>query len=144
MAADSERERGREAGALIRVGQLDLLANLAKDVAPLTRAQEKLVDAGVEITQAPDEVELAYLARELVQCTLPHSDPGDVPLWTRSNGNVTLVIARLGLDERTLKPIGYPYGSLGYVCPTPRKGLIGYSGRSSSVSCRERSQKSSF
>jgi len=107
----SERERGREAG-LIRVGQLDLLANLAKDVAPLTRAQEKLVEAGVEISQTPDAVELAYLARELVQCTLPHSDPGDVPLWTRTNGNVTLIIARLGFDERTLKPIGYPYGSL--------------------------------
>jgi len=32
----------------------------------------------------------------------------------------------------------------GYFCPTPRKGLIGYSGRSSSASCRERSQKSLF
>ena len=33
---------------------------------------------------------------------------------------------------------------IGYFCPTPRKGLISYSGRSSSASCRERSQKSLF
>jgi hypothetical protein len=91
---------------------MDLLAELARDVAPLTRAQEKLIDAGVEISQEPDAIELAYLARQLVQCTLPHGDPGDVPLWTRTNGNVTLVIARTGFDPKTRKPIGYPYGSL--------------------------------
>jgi hypothetical protein len=89
-----------------------LLAEMAKDVTPLTRAQEKLIEAGVEINQEPDAIELAYLARQLVQCTLPHGDPGDVPLWTRTNGNVTLVIARTGFDPRTHKPIGYPYGSL--------------------------------
>jgi hypothetical protein len=43
---------------------------------PLTRAQGKLLDAGAEIAQSPDAIELAYLARELVQCTLPHSNPG--------------------------------------------------------------------
>jgi len=89
-----------------------LLAEMAKQVAPLTRAQEKLIDAGVEISQEPDAIELAYLARQLVQCTLPHGDPGDVPLWTRTNGNVTLVIARTGFDPKVQKPIGYPYGSL--------------------------------
>jgi len=89
-----------------------LLAEMAKEIRPLTRAQEKLVDAGVEIGQEPDAIELAYLARQLVQCTLPHGDPGDVPLWTRTNGNVTLVIARTGFDPRTQTPIGYPYGSL--------------------------------
>jgi Plasmid encoded RepA protein len=97
---------------LVRVGQLDLLVDIARDIAPPTRPQQKLIEAGELIAQQPDSVDLAYLARELVQCTLPHSDPGDVPLWTRTNGNVTLVMARLGLDEKTLKPIGYPYGSL--------------------------------
>ena len=98
--------------SLTRVGQLDLLTDLVKDLAPLTKAQEKLINASELLTQQPDSFDLAYLARELVQCTLPHSDPGDVPLWSRTNGNVTLIIARLGLDEKTLKPIGYPYGSL--------------------------------
>lgn len=112
MPEDSNRGRGREDTGLVRVGQLDLLAGLAKAVAPLTRAQEKLVEAGVQISQEPDAIELAYLARQLVQCTLPHGDPGDVPLWTRTNGNVTLVIARTGFDSKAQKPIGYPYGSL--------------------------------
>jgi hypothetical protein len=97
---------------LVRAGQLDLLAELVKDLAPLTKSQEKLLDAGVQINQQPDAIELAYLARQLVQCTLPHADPGEIPLWTRTNGNVTLVIARTGFDPKTMAPIGYPYGSL--------------------------------
>lgn len=35
-----------------------------------------------------------------------------MPLWTRTNGNGTLVIARTGFDAKLQKPIGYPYGSL--------------------------------
>jgi replication initiator protein len=92
--------------------QLSLLQNPARELKPVTRAHEKLLNAGLEIIQAPNAVELAFLARELVHCTLPHSDPGDVPLWSRTNGNLTLVVARAGMDRRTLKPIGYPFGSL--------------------------------
>ena len=51
------------------------------------------------------------MARELVQVTLPHSNPGDVPAWSRANGNLTLTI-RPGWDARTEKPIGYPYGTI--------------------------------
>lgn len=40
----------------------------------------KLLDAAVEIRQSPDAVERAYMARQLVQCTLPHSDPVNMPL----------------------------------------------------------------
>jgi len=32
------------------------------------------------------------MARQLVQCTLPHSDPGNVQVWTRTNGHLTLAI----------------------------------------------------
>ena len=93
---------------LVRVGQLDLVQELAR---PVTRAQQKLLMTSVEITQAPDAVELAFLARELVHCTLPHSDPGDVPVWTRTNGDLTLVIGRNSVDK-ALRLIGYPYGSI--------------------------------
>jgi hypothetical protein len=58
-----------------------------------------------------DEVELAFMARELIQLTLPHRDPGDIPLWTRTNGNVKLVMARTDIDENG-RPVGYPYGSI--------------------------------
>ncbi len=50
------------------------------------------------------------MARQLVQCTLPHSDPGDTPIWTRTNGNLTLVI-QPHIDRQTRKAM-YPYGSI--------------------------------
>ncbi|NYF92287.1 replication protein RepA [Tunturibacter empetritectus] len=50
------------------------------------------------------------MARQLVQCTLPHSDPGDVPLWKRTNGNLTLVIDPFK-DRKTGKAL-YPYGTI--------------------------------
>jgi hypothetical protein len=60
-----------------------MLADLVKEFPPITRAQQKLLDAGVQINQQPDAIELACLARQLVQCSLPHTDPGEMPLWTR-------------------------------------------------------------
>jgi hypothetical protein len=52
----------------------------------------KLMDAAVDIRQNPDDVERSYMARQLVQATLPHSDPGDVREWVRTNGNLRLTI----------------------------------------------------
>ncbi len=49
----------------------------------ITAAQEKLLAASVEIRTLPDAVERAYMARQLVQCTLPHSNPGNVERWLR-------------------------------------------------------------
>jgi hypothetical protein len=51
------------------------------------------------------------MARQLVQATLPHSDPGDIRAWKRTNGNLTLLI-RPGWDSESDRPIGYPYGSI--------------------------------
>jgi|SRR5450755_3933180 len=62
--------------------------------------------------ESSDEVELAFLARALIQITLPHSDPGDVSAWVRKNGNLMLVLSRTNVDEQTGKMVGYPYGSL--------------------------------
>jgi len=62
--------------------------------------------------ETADAVELAFLARQLVQITLPHTDPGDVPLWTRRNGNLTLVMTRSNVDSDGTTLIGYPYGTL--------------------------------
>ena len=73
-------------------------------------ADQLLLDAAVEIKQNPDATETAFMARQLVQCTLPHSDPGDTPIWTRTNGNLTLVI-QPHIDRQTRKAM-YPYGSI--------------------------------
>jgi hypothetical protein len=71
----------------------------------------KLLDAAQEIRSTPDAAEAAFMARQLVQCTLPHANPGNVPIWSRSNGNLTLGIQQ-GYDLRTGQPIGYPFGSI--------------------------------
>ena len=78
----------------------------------LTRHKQQLIDTAAEIRDRwPLSSELSFMAKHLVQVTLPHRDPGDVSLWTRTNGDLTLVIARTGVDEEG-KPIGYPYGTI--------------------------------
>jgi hypothetical protein len=75
------------------------------------RQHQKLLAAAVAIHEQPDAAERAFMARQLVQRTLPHSNPGDVPLWKRSSGNNTLAI-QPGIDIDTEKSIGYPYGTI--------------------------------
>ncbi len=95
---------------LIAAGEISLLKEMVKGVT-LTPAKERFLDAAVDIRQEPDDYELAYMARELVQCTLPHSNPGDIPVWTRTNGNIRLVIVRTTYDSKKQKLVGFPYGS---------------------------------
>ena len=94
------------------VGETSIVKSMIRVPKPLSAATRRLLDTAVEVRQSTDDYELAYMARELVQCTLPHSDPGDVPLWTRVNGNLTLVIARTAYDKKTQAPVGYPFGSI--------------------------------
>ena len=103
----------RQKEGLVRVTQIGLFQELLPKIEPLpaTRAQQALVEAGQTIFEAPDAAELAYLARQLVQCTLPHADPGDVPRWLRRNGNLSLVI-QPGWDTRKDCSFGYPYGTI--------------------------------
>ncbi len=73
--------------------------------------------AALKLIQGTEEIhgdalgETAFLSRFLVQCTLPHKDPGNVPVWKRKNGAYTLVI-QPGWDERNDCQMGYPYGIL--------------------------------
>lgn len=94
---------------LVAAGDSKLLTRLAK--AP-TAADHKLLDSAVLIRQEPPSAEdLAFMARELVLCTLPHSDPGQVPYWNRRNGNVILSL-QSAYDPETDQLVGYPYGSI--------------------------------
>ena len=75
----------------------------------------KLIDAAVEIRGAPDEAEIAFMARALVQATFPHSDPGAIPIWGRRNGNLTLTIKPdWEFDPKKGEPkcVGIPYGTI--------------------------------
>jgi replication initiator protein len=78
---------------------------------PLTLFQKKMLDAATAIRLDPDAVERAYMARELVQCTLPHKNPGQVERWLRRNGNAALVI-QAGWDTKKDRSVGYPYGTI--------------------------------
>lgn len=75
----------------------------------LTTAGQKFLEAIVEIRQ--DRVTLddaAFMARQFVQATLPHSNP-QTDTWRRVNGNFALGI-QSGFNPRTGKTYGLPYG----------------------------------
>jgi hypothetical protein len=94
-----------------RAGDTAVIKKALKVTAPPTAAQEKFIEASEVIRQAPFDGEPAFSPRQLVQCTLPHSNPGDTPVWSRQNGNFTLAIVP-GIDISTGKSFGYPYGAL--------------------------------
>ena len=75
----------------------------------IPKSAKKFIDGVADMKMSPDDVENVYLARFLIQCTLPHSDPGDVPIWTRKNNSLTLAM-QPGFDLRTNRSLGYPYG----------------------------------
>lgn len=83
----------------------------------MKKSDFELINASAEIKQMPDnERELAFIARQLVQATLPHKEPkGNPPEWYRTNGDLTLSIQpgyrrKPGSEKREC--IGYPYGSM--------------------------------
>lgn len=96
---------------LVAVGETPLLQKMVRDVTGLSPSKERILNTAVEVRQEPDAYELAYMARELVQCTLPHKNPGDIPAWGRTNGNLSLGITP-GWDFQKKESIGFPYGSI--------------------------------
>lgn len=74
----------------------------------ITKAQEAFLDSVVEIQAdraTPEDI--AFIARQLVQATLPHRDP-KANTWSRKNGNYTLSL-QTGFDDKG-QPIGLPFG----------------------------------
>jgi hypothetical protein len=72
----------------------------------------KLAQAAADIIARPPDKnkgEILYTTRELVQCNFPIRDPGNVPSWTRRNGNLTLII-QPGIDPDTGESLGIPRG----------------------------------
>ena len=77
----------------------------------ITRQQRQLIETSALVSMdLPSDQDRAFLARQLVQTTLPHSDPGNVPVWSRTNGNLTLTIQQGYEDDGT--PCGHPYGTI--------------------------------
>ena len=70
----------------------------------------RLLQAASDMRESPDSYERAFLARQLIQCTFPHKDPGDVPIWSRTNGNLTLSIRPLYDEDKGQHK--YPFGTI--------------------------------
>jgi len=104
-----KRQRGQ--GGFVQAGEIPLMKKLAKKYAPPTRAELQLVDLVLAIHAEPDAAERAFMARQLILCTLPHSDPGNVEAWTRRTGNIALGV-QSGVDFDTGRKIGFPYGTI--------------------------------
>ena len=59
-------------GGVVHIGETGLLKFLTRE---LTTSQSKFPNAAAQIArEEPDDQDLAYMAKELVQCTLPHRD----------------------------------------------------------------------
>ena len=82
----------------------------------LTRAQSKLLEEA-ELIWSEDAVKddaLTFWPRSMLQLTLPHKNPGNVPVWGRRSGDYYLVIEPghyIDQDGRA-QTHGFPYGSL--------------------------------
>jgi hypothetical protein len=82
---------------------------------------QRLAERAHELTSARDRIqskdpksagEIAFMSSPLVQVTLPHSDPGDVEVWSRENGDLSLYI-RPGVEKTengNYRSLGLPYG----------------------------------
>lgn len=87
---------------------LPIVKKAVKETA-FAASHEKLLDAAVVIGLDPDAVERAFMARQLVQCTLPHKNPGKIEAWVRRDGNAALIV-QPGWDGERNCSVGYPYG----------------------------------
>lgn len=77
----------------------------------LSDSYNKFLDKAVAVMlDRPTAKDTAFLARQLVQATLPHSDP-KTEKWARRNGNFALGI-QAGFNPLTGETYGLPYGSI--------------------------------
>lgn len=113
MAGDDEQPQfDLGAAAQRHVARLEIIARTPEAKPVITKRQHRIVEAAMEVWEEPaTSAETAYLARSLVQATLPHSNPGNLPGWSRRNGNVTLAITP-GYNPTAGKSFGFPYGSI--------------------------------
>lgn len=85
-------------------------SRMGEEIRRVVRAAEL-----IRLDPLPGDSDMAFMARDLVQVTLPHSNPGNMPVWGRTNGNVTLTIKPdWKIDPVTGEThcVGLPYGTI--------------------------------
>jgi hypothetical protein len=101
--------------AMQRMGDMPELKRIVKRLAGPKPGQLKLVESAAKIAaNRPHKGRRSVHGASVDPIHLPHSNPGNVPAWTRRNGSFTP--ARL--DHKLNRSVGYPYGSI------PRLGLV--------------------
>jgi hypothetical protein len=85
--------------------------SLKEDLPSISPQKMKLISIAGDIRLDPDKTESAFMARQLVQATLPHKNPGNIPVWSRTNGGLTISI-QPGIDVKKKNVTGYPYGTI--------------------------------
>jgi hypothetical protein len=121
MAKDNEK--CGESIVLLRAGDIlktvlerspkasqELLFPEVSNSGKVSPTKRRLFETAIAVKETPAAFDRSYIARELVQCTLPYRDPGDLPSWQRRNGNLTLGITP-GWDFAANQSIGFPYGT---------------------------------
>lgn len=79
-----------------------------------TAINELITEAlAIEAQEAKEAGALGFMARALVQATMPHKNPGKVEAWGRKNGNFSLVMQPGYMIDKSNNPknIGLPYGT---------------------------------
>uniref|UniRef100_UPI003F49A464 replication protein RepA n=1 Tax=Nocardia suismassiliense TaxID=2077092 RepID=UPI003F49A464 len=73
----------------------------------------ELARAAAELATAEAQ-EIGYLAKLFSQTSLPYQDPGDIPVWYRRNGALTLTVQPgVAIDRQgNARSLGYPYGTV--------------------------------
>jgi len=66
----------------------------------------------IEAASAKEAGTIGYMARALVQATMPHKNPGDIEAWGRENGDFSMLM-QPGLIKKgnIINRIGLPYGT---------------------------------
>ena len=86
-----------------------------------TKRESRIMAAAAAVQQLPahERNDLSYWPRGLVQCTLPHSNPGNLQAYLRRSGHYFLMIepgTRLNRKTGAFGSWGYPYGSYPRLC----------------------------
>ena len=102
------RKKPKEKPKGIKETQIE--ADIKEAFPSITPQKMKLIAIAGDIRLDPDKTESAFMARQLVQATLPNKNPGNVPAWSRTNGSLTISI-QPGIDAKQ-KITGYPYGTI--------------------------------
>lgn len=81
------------------------------------RRADKILQHAIELAneEAQQAGSLTFSPRCAILATLPHRDPGNIPMFIRRNGNYTLAIeagSRINVDGLSSTQLGYPYGSI--------------------------------